>query len=233
MNNYAQFFDKYTEAKNTNKVSYGKNTIKAVNQYLKNNGYQVTKNDVLSGCKVIAHDLGKHYDSHSGNYGVSPTDTTIINNSLAKVFPPKQNTTQPQPQEQTAQIQGQAQPQSQPPQNPEGDGSKNPGDNPPKEDLPQADPMNDLAGISMLTKDELRAMVNNGSLPKIMKSLMNAKTINKSHPGIKISNIQIIGTDNLYDNEDNTNNKSRKLNNKQQNKSNKVKQGNQNGQVKA
>ena len=53
------------------------------------------------------------------------------------------------------------------------------------------------------------------------------------HPNIKISNIQIIGTDNIYDNEDNTNNKSKKSYNKQQNKSSKVKQGNQNGQVKA
>ena len=62
---------------------------------------------------------------------------------------------------------------------------------------------------------------------------MNAKNINKSYPGIKISNIQITDTDNLYDNEDNTNSKSRKSNNKQQNKSNKVKQGNLNGQIKA
>ena len=207
MNNYTQFFDKYIEAKKISKPSYGKNTIKVVNQYLKNNGYQITDSNVISGCKAIFDGLGKNYDSHSSNYGVSPTDTTRINNILTKAFPPKQNTiqnveqqTQPQTNPQrTGNINPQNtgnsnQDQPQQPQDPKGNGSKTPEDNPPKSDLPQDDPMNDLAGITMLTKDELRAMVNKGPLSKIMANLMKGKLSKESksiNPETKISNIQI------------------------------------------
>ena len=237
MSNYTQFFNKYIESKKVNKPYYGKNTIKAVNQYLKSNGYQITDNDIISGCKAISNKLGKNYDSHSGNYGINPTDTARINNILATVFPPKQNTEQ----------------QTQPQMNPQGIRNTNPQDN----------LMNDLAGITMLTKDELRAMASNGPISKVMVNLMKGKInvnsdkkskniIKKAikgvndtknivsniktnidnfvsdsiHPGIKVSNIQIIGTDNVY-----TSNRSNS--NELKNRVFIMQQEDKNGQVKA
>ena len=285
MNNYKQFFDKYTERTiNINNVAYQANLVNAVTSYLKNNGYQVTNNNIASGCQALIKNFSKNSTGISGNYGKNNTDTSKVNNALAEVFSPKQNTVQnveqPTPTQTNPQGTENTNPQNtgnsnqgqpQQPQDPKDNGSKTSEDNPPKSDLPQDDLMNDLAGITVLTKDELRAMVNKGPLSKIMANLMKGKistnfegkklknpitfgkNLTKSvkdtadkvsswakdsvskgiHPNIKISNIQIIGTDNIYDNEDNTNNKSRKSYNKQQNKSSKVKQGSQNGQVKA
>ena len=223
--------------------------MNAVTSYLKNNGYQVTNNSIASGCQALIKNFGKKSTGISSNYGKNNTDTSRVNSILSGVFPPKQNTVQnveqPTPTQTNPQGTENTNPQNtgnsnqgqpQQPQDPKDNGSKTPEDNPPKSDLPQDDPMNDLAGITMLNKDELRAMVNKGPLSKIMANLMKGKLSKESksiNPETKISNIQIIGTDNIYDNEDNTNNKSRKSYNKQQNKSSKVKQGNQNGQVKA
>lgn len=257
MNNYTQFFNKYTERKvKINTDEYQANLVDAVTSYLKNNGYQVTNNDIATGCKALIENFKKENiaNGYASSYKTNPTNKTRIDNVLASVFPPKQNIVQSIEQQTQPQTNPQGtgntnpqntgnsnQDQPQQPQDPKDNGSKTPENNPPKSDLPQDDPMNDLAGITMLTKDELRAMVNKGLLSKIMANLMKGKvsswtkdSVSKGvHPNIKISNIQIIGTDNIYDNEDNTNNKSRKSYNKQQNKSSKVKQGNQNGQIKA
>lgn len=259
MNNYTQFFNKYTE-RTANNVKYQANLVNAVTSYLKNNGYQVTDNIVATGCQKLIDIFEKENiaNGYASSYKTNPTNKTRIDNALASVFPPKQNIAQNVEQQTQTQSNPQGtgntnpqntgnsnQDQPQQPQDPKDNGSKTPEDNPPKSDLPQDDPMNDLSGISMLTKDELRAMVNKGPLSKIMANLVSGKNIidkvksykfdnkaNKNHPGIKISNIQITGTDNVYDNENNTNNKSRKSYNKQQNKSNKVGKS-QNEQIKA
>ena len=203
MNNYTQFFNKYTEKTvNINNVAYQANLVNAVTSYLKNNGYQVTNNNIASGCQALIKNFDKNSTGISGNYGKNNTDTSKVNSILSGVFPPKQNTLQTQPQ-----------------MNPQGIGNTNPQDN----------LMNDLAGITMLTKDELRAMASNGPISKVMANLIKGKLSKESkstNPETKISNIQIIGTDNVY-----ANNKSNS--NELKNRVFIMQQEDKNGQIKA
>lgn len=215
MNNYTQFFDKYTEKTvKINNAVYQANLVNAVTSYLKSNGYQATNNAIATGCEELKK-VFKNENTATGyasSYGTNSTNTSRINNVLATIFPPNS---------------------------------------------PQNDLINDLAGITILTKDELRAMASNGPISKVMASLMKGKiSINSDkkskniikkvikgvndtknsvsnikanidnfvsdsiHPEIKVSNIQIIGTDNVYI--DDTDTRSRKSSNKKSNTSNNV-----------
>lgn len=228
MNNYTQFFDKYTERTvNINNVAYQANLVNAVTSYLKNNGYQVTNNDIASGCQELIKKFGKNSTGISGNYGKNNTDTSRVNNVLAGVFPPKQNTVQNVEQ----QNQDQTNPKGEGNTNPQNIGNSNQGQNPqgnsgaknsedPKDTPPQTNPqgtentddsdqdqkdtpsqdnlMNDLAKITMLTKSELNTMVNQKIFSKAVSNVIN-KTKKDKKLNLEVYYMEIIGSDNVYD----------------------------------
>lgn len=208
MNNYTQFFNKYTERTiNINNVAYQANLVNTVTSYLKNNGYQVTNNSIASGCQALIKNFGKKSTGISGNYGKNNTDTSKVNNVLAGVFSPKQNTVQST--EQQTQTQTQTNPQEAGNTNPQNTGNSNQDQNPQEnsgaknpEDLkdtpPQDNPMNDLAGITMLTKSELNAMVNQKIFSKAISKVIN-KTKKDEKSSLKVYYMGITGSDNVYD----------------------------------
>ena len=158
MNNYTQFFNKYTEGKVTvNTTAYQTNLVNAVKSYLANNGYQVTNNAINTGCQALikAFKDKNTANGYASSYGTNPTNKTRIDNALANVFPLKKL--------------------------------------PPQDDL-----INDLAGITMLTKSELNAMVNQKIFSNAVSKVIN-KTKKDEKSILKVYYLGITGSDNVYD----------------------------------